>query len=263
MCDARIPDASFTDGVFWWYSDLAHYVGVHGVRLPERFMNHVRDSRVELLARGSDYEWWDAQVEAHLRAPGRGYLVGAGDASEAGEELFSDAGGPLRWLGVDGVVDEDRRTGQLESLVGWDWPRASWEEPFTVSVDCREDGQESWSLSTSRQIILFEPGHVPGPDWALSAGQSYALSGLRNNRLLRVVEEPQPCPLCGELVGCSEFTDGVFLWRESLVHYVQVHAMWLPSQFMEYAERREDELLALPLDSTWWDSLSGWSSAEA
>ena len=63
----RNGDSELTDGVFVWPEGLAHYVGVHDVRLPEEFLEHSRSMRFTIpidrddkLSRRREYdiEFW-------------------------------------------------------------------------------------------------------------------------------------------------------------------------------------------------------------
>lgn len=46
--------ADLTDGVWMWPQGLAHYVGVHGVRLPEEFVEHARARGFRVRCDGLD-----------------------------------------------------------------------------------------------------------------------------------------------------------------------------------------------------------------
>lgn len=60
------------------------------------------------------------------------------------------------------------------------------------------------------------------------------------------------CRICGEQNGDSDLTDGVFIWPEGLAHYVHVHAVRLPADFVSHAVSRLDELESAEVDGRWW-----------
>ena len=43
----------------------------------------------------------------------------------------------------------------------------------------------------------------------------------------------------GYSIGCLELSDGVWLWPEGLAHYVDVHGVRLPDEFVNYAAARD------------------------
>ncbi|WP_240644078.1 hypothetical protein [Antribacter gilvus] len=61
FCGQRNGTLELTDGSFVWPEGLRHYLVEHGVRLPARFVEHVR-SRIEgLETTDRDEQWWRAQ----------------------------------------------------------------------------------------------------------------------------------------------------------------------------------------------------------
>ena len=65
VCGELNGALELSDGTYAWPEGLAHYVGEHGVRLPERFVEHVRASDELLEAAAVDSSWW-----ASLADPG-------------------------------------------------------------------------------------------------------------------------------------------------------------------------------------------------
>jgi hypothetical protein len=61
FCGELIGSLELSDGVFIWPEGLAHYLDVHGVRLPERFLAHVPARSEELETAEMDDDWWRAQ----------------------------------------------------------------------------------------------------------------------------------------------------------------------------------------------------------
>jgi hypothetical protein len=75
---------------------------------------------------------------------------------------------------------------------------------------------------------------------------------------------------CG-VNGTIEQTDGVFVWPEGLAHYVEVHSVRLPEEFVEHARARGFAIPAAlskpdlegdvePYDLTFWEE---WCQREA
>lgn len=58
ICNKPNGSAELTDGTFVWPEGLAHYLEVHGVRLPERFVTHIGVLRESLEDAGIDDVWW-------------------------------------------------------------------------------------------------------------------------------------------------------------------------------------------------------------
>jgi len=46
------------------------------------------------------------------------------------------------------------------------------------------------------------------------------------------------CGVADSIIGSKEFTDGKFVWPESLVHYIEVHNVGLPEEFLQFVEGR-------------------------
>ena len=46
------------------------------------------------------------------------------------------------------------------------------------------------------------------------------------------------CGIDDRLMGHREFTDGVWLWPEGFSHYVEVHSVRLPSEFLDHLQLR-------------------------
>lgn len=78
----------------------------------------------------------------------------------------------------------------------------------------------------------------------------------------------QRCLLgCGKYLHTTGYTDGTYYWPESLLHYVAVHAVRLPDEFMQYIHQQQ----AFPTkaattisgsmpDCSWWKDQKGWHS---
>ncbi len=93
------------------------------------------------------------------------------------------------------------------------------------------------------QEFFAEPVDLPGiheltrsdsPDWQATA--AFAVTYLAAGTVVAAFTETEPCLLgCGEnLVGCSSLlTDGSWVWRGDLRHYVGRHGVTLPAGFVE------------------------------
>ena len=64
-----------------------------------------------------------------------------------------------------------------------------------------------------------------------------------------------PCRICGANNGYLDLTDGVYIWRDGLAHYVDAHNVRLPAQFTEHIQTRLDEFENPIIDDSWWRSL--------
>ena len=62
FCGEPVGSLELSDGVFIWPEGLAHYVEVHDVRLPQRFVDHVVDTTRRIEEADVDDEWWSRQT---------------------------------------------------------------------------------------------------------------------------------------------------------------------------------------------------------
>lgn len=58
LCAQPNGSLEFSDGVCVWPEGLSHYLSDHTVRLPERFVQHVRARLAALEEADRDEEWW-------------------------------------------------------------------------------------------------------------------------------------------------------------------------------------------------------------
>jgi hypothetical protein len=75
---------------------------------------------------------------------------------------------------------------------------------------------------------------------------------LRHGIVARVFLGPSPCRMCDSYNGVSELTDGTYVWPEGLAHYVELHEVRLPDEFLEHARRVTDGYEQARIDETWW-----------
>lgn len=58
VCGQQNGSLELTDGTYIWPEGLRHYVDVHGVRLPDEVVAHIRRRVDELEAAPVDDDWW-------------------------------------------------------------------------------------------------------------------------------------------------------------------------------------------------------------
>lgn len=58
ICGELVGSLELSDGTYIWPEGLAHYVGLHGVRLPQTFVDHVEVTREKLEAAEVSDGWW-------------------------------------------------------------------------------------------------------------------------------------------------------------------------------------------------------------
>jgi hypothetical protein len=74
---------------------------------------------------------------------------------------------------------------------------------------------------------------------------------LRSGTIARSYKGLSRCRFCNELNGSTEFSDGVYIWPQGLVHYVDSHAVRLPKQFVAHVVARLGELDGAAVDPDW------------
>lgn len=77
---------------------------------------------------------------------------------------------------------------------------------------------------------------------------------LKRGHVARAFMGKSRCRVCGKEVGSLELSDGTFIWPEGLSHYVDVHHVKLPSEFLDHVYRRTTELEDAEVDQSWWRS---------
>jgi hypothetical protein len=96
-----------------------------------------------------------------------------------------------------------------------------------------------------------DPAALVDPAWDDQERHAVSLY-VANGTVSRAYRGWSPCRFCGKNNGDSEFTDGVYAWPSGLVHYLDDHAVRLPSEFVRHAFERLDEIESSTLDLTWW-----------
>jgi len=69
-------------------------------------------------------------------------------------------------------------------------------------------------------------------------------------------------------VGSVTYTDGKYVWPEGLAHYIDVHFIRLPDEFIEHAIHNEKSYVGPPYDEIifnkdWWINQKGWNDSES
>jgi hypothetical protein len=62
------------------------------------------------------------------------------------------------------------------------------------------------------------------------------------------------CRICGERLGTFERTDGIYVWPDKLEHYIEVHNVRLPEQFINHVMSKNPWVLYKTDDSFWLES---------
>jgi hypothetical protein len=88
-------------------------------------------------------------------------------------------------------------------------------------------------------------------NWDASEREKVA-DHLRRGFVARAYLGKSRCRLCGEPVGSLELSDGVFIWPDGLVHYVETHGVRLPGRFVEHVGQWTDTIEGADVDEEWW-----------
>lgn len=75
---------------------------------------------------------------------------------------------------------------------------------------------------------------------------------LRHGALARSFWGISTCRLCGQENGRSELTDGEWLWPDGLAHYLEVHEVRLPEEFVDHVRTRALKVAEEEIDRSWW-----------
>ncbi|MFD7645579.1 hypothetical protein ACFV4P_33570 [Kitasatospora sp. NPDC059795] len=83
--------------------------------------------------------------------------------------------------------------------------------------------------------------------------RSRVAAHLDRGRLIRQYMGASRCRLCGRSNGNADLSDGRYVRRSGLAHYVTEHAVRLPAEFVSRAVRRLDDLEQAEADMAWWN----------
>ena len=98
-----------------------------------------------------------------------------------------------------------------------------------------------------------DPHQLADPDWPEDDEERHLISGyLAAGTYTRHFMGLSPCRICGQRNGASEFTDGTYAWPEGLGHYVEIHGVRLPGEFVQHAKSRSDALEVADFNLDWW-----------
>jgi len=108
-----------------------------------------------------------------------------------------------------------------------------------------------------------DPWSFVDPTWR-DDERSIVVEHLQTGTLVNQYRGLSPCRFCGRHNGSAELTDGVFCWPEGLAHYLVVHEVRLPEEFVEHVLSDDVARRRLPTPS--FDDLGqrdrSWPGAE-
>lgn len=148
-------------------------------------------------------------------------------------------GAPLKGLKEVGFWRDTRRVPSEEKLA------ALVKERYGLFAGAAVD-----ALMKSRAAEQLREAALPGypdprvlPPLDLPEGDKQRLADyLRNGRVVASYMGNSWCRFeCGVFdweMGCKDLSDGVWLWPEGLVHYIEVHNVSLPQEFIFHALRK-------------------------
>lgn len=111
-----------------------------------------------------------------------------------------------------------------------------------------------------RRIGHWGPGSASGlPDPRSMAGSSWdaveredVTDFLTRGFVSRAYLGYANCRICGENLGSLELSDGIYCWPEGLHHYVQVHGVGLPREFIDHVLTCSTDLMSADVNDDWW-----------
>lgn len=107
------------------------------------------------------------------------------------------------------------RTPAASKYVGY-W--RDWAEP-----DLEDEGELPW------------PGDSVDESWD-AAERAAVIKHLQAGKPCRGWRGLAQCRLCGERLGSCDMTDGLWVWPQKLEHYLLVHHVRLPVEFVEHVK---------------------------
>jgi hypothetical protein len=84
-----------------------------------------------------------------------------------------------------------------------------------------------------------EEPYLPRPqdyvDTSWSAGRDFIISYLRSGKIIDSYLGWSDCRMCDlENNGASDLSDGTYLWPEGYAHYLEIHAVKPPQDFIDH-----------------------------
>jgi hypothetical protein len=94
------------------------------------------------------------------------------------------------------------------------------------------------------------------PNWD-SEERELTINYLRAGAFARRFWGVSTCRFCGAENGREELTDGEWLWPDGLAHYLAVHEVRLPHEFVAHARERYGRVREEEIDRSWWRAQRG------
>ena len=116
-----------------------------------------------------------------------------------------------------------------------------------------------------------DPHDFVDKEWS-SAERASVVDHLRDGRSFALRGDVQAgfstCRICDTIDGSGEYTDGVYVWPEGLMHYVAAHDVRLPEEFVAHVLAQNgskrlspSELARLEheaqVEGRWWKRIRG------
>lgn len=142
-----------------------------------------------------------------------------------------------------------------------------WREEYSISLSAFQRLLAILRLGPKNKFIFVHPSAIPqklqSSNSTLSGNQgliAYLKAGHRFQSDLGYSFCRFDCGTEDKKMGCSDLTDGVWVWPEGLSHYVELHNVLLPVDFLNHMEQQKWQVATLPshisnkVDFSYWDS---------
>jgi hypothetical protein len=100
-----------------------------------------------------------------------------------------------------------------------------------------------------------DPADLVDPQWDAQERHMVTMY-LASGTIARTYMGFSPCRLCGRQNGSLEYTDGEFIWPEGLAHYLDGHAVRLPTALVSRVIEKLDQIERATTDGAWWKVLT-------
>lgn len=90
-----------------------------------------------------------------------------------------------------------------------------------------------------------DPRQFVDPTWA-SNERRLVIDFLQRCTLVNPWRGLSTCRFCGQMNGSAEMTDGVYCWPEGLAHYLDVHEVRLPDEFVTHVHDAQNPMDMAP-----------------
>lgn len=120
---------------------------------------------------------------------------------------------------------------------------------------------------------IFEPEY-PDPAWFIDenwhpAEKKMVIAHLLQGQILADWTGQSWCRFrCGETqMGAKDMTDGVYIYPQGLVHYLEIHQVKLPDEFIRHVQQYKPMEINFGLEHCiithdWWKGQQGWSKKQ-